>query len=160
MDIADQEPATGGERLELLAVVRGLEALAEPAQVTLVTPSRYVTNGLTYGLDEWRTNGWTWEAFGRMVPVKNDDLWRRLDRALEVHQVHCRRFRIDSAHATTTAAHATAAARHRTGRGLAGFGRRGRWATVLRRHLASRAEALWLWFAQLGTSLLPRPWLG
>ena len=98
LEAADTEPDVQGERLELLAVIRGLEALDQPARVTLATPSRYVRRGLAYGLDEWRNNGWSWECFGRMVPIKNQDLWQRLDRALKFHDVQCRRWRIDAAH--------------------------------------------------------------
>jgi ribonuclease HI len=97
-EAADTEPQTQGERLELLAVVRGLEALDRPARVTLATPSRYVRRGLAYGLSEWRASNWSWEWFGRMVPIKNRDLWQRLDRALQFHEVECRYWRIDSAH--------------------------------------------------------------
>src|SRR4249919_2815467 len=91
-EAADSEPETQGERLELLAVVRGLEALDQPSRVTLVTASRYVNRGLAYGLDEWRRNGWTWECFGEMVPVKNRDLWQRVDRAVQFHRVEVRRY--------------------------------------------------------------------
>lgn len=91
----DAEPDTFGERLELLAVVRGLEALDQPSMVTLVTTSDYVRRGLRYGLNEWKGNQWRWERFGRMVPVKNGDLWRRVDQALCFHQVHCRLWRFD-----------------------------------------------------------------
>ena len=97
-EACDEEPDIGGERLELLAVVRGLEALPEPARVTLVTPSRYVNRGLSQGLPEWRHNGWQWEHFGEMVPVKNRDLWQRVDRALDFHQVQCRSWRFDLPH--------------------------------------------------------------
>src|SRR5712672_2143720 len=71
LEAADAEPGALGERLELLAVVRGLEALEQPSRVTLVTPSRYVNRGLAYGLQEWRASGWQWEHYGEMVPVKN-----------------------------------------------------------------------------------------
>lgn len=98
LEAGDSEPDTQGERLELLAVVRGLEALDRPARVTLATPSRYVRRGLAYGLEEWRGNNWSWEWFGRMVPIKNRDLWQRLDRALKFHDVQCRNWRIDPAH--------------------------------------------------------------
>jgi len=91
LEAAEVEPRVRGERLELLAVVRGLEALDEPSDVTLVTDSNYVVRGLTDGLDEWRANGWTWEAFGDMVPVKNRDLWQRVDRAMIFHRVDVRR---------------------------------------------------------------------
>ena len=94
----DIDPDARGDRLELLTVVRGLEALEQPSRVTLWTPSTYVREGIRHGLREWRENGWLWEYFGRMVPVKNDDLWKRLDRAMEFHRVDCRTWRIDPAH--------------------------------------------------------------
>ncbi len=97
-EAADEEPNVHGERLELLAVVRGLEALPEPARVTLVTPSKYVNRGLTQGLPAWRSSGWQWEHFGDMVPVKNLDLWQRIDRAMGFHQVECRTWRFDLPH--------------------------------------------------------------
>jgi ribonuclease HI len=97
-EAADDEPDVQGERLELLAVVRGLEALEQPSRVTLVTPSKYVNRGLTYGLDEWRANDWHWEHYGEMVPVKNRDLWQRVDKALEFHQLECRTWRFDLPH--------------------------------------------------------------
>jgi ribonuclease HI len=96
-EAADVEPGLKGDRLNLLTVVRGLEALNQPSQVTLIGCSSYVRNGMQYGLSEWRSNGWRWECFGQMVPVKNGDLWQRMDRALRFHQVECRR-RIDPAH--------------------------------------------------------------
>jgi len=97
LEAVDTEPDVAGERLELLAVVRGLEALDQPSRVTLVTPSTYVSRGLRYGLSEWRDNRWRWERFGRMVPVKNDDLWQRVDQALHYHDVQCRTWRFDAA---------------------------------------------------------------
>jgi ribonuclease HI len=96
----DCEPDLGAERLELLALVRGLEAIDEPSQVTLVTSSRYVRHGLSFGMEEWRENDWCWERFGSLAPINNVDLWKRVDRALEFHQVDCRTWRFDSAHAT------------------------------------------------------------
>ena len=99
LEVTDTEPGIQGERLELLGVVRGLEALDQPSKVTLVTSSNYVREGFRYGLSEWRSNGWRWESFGEMVPVKNSDLWQRVDRALRFHRVDCRCWRIDAAHA-------------------------------------------------------------
>jgi ribonuclease HI len=95
LEAADAEPEMPGERLELLAVVRGLEALDQPSRVTLVTPSKYVHRGVLYGLEEWRTNGWSWEHFGQMVPVKNRDLWQRLDNAMTVHELRFEPWRVD-----------------------------------------------------------------
>jgi ribonuclease HI len=95
MVVSDEEDVTCGERLELLAVVRGLEALDGPARVTLVTKSRYVSRGLRFGMTEWRANDWQWERFGRVVPVKDHDLWQRVDRALLFHQVECQAWQFE-----------------------------------------------------------------
>ena len=100
LDVSDQEAEAPLERLELLAVVRGLEALDQPSRVLLLTPSRYVNHGLRYGLTEWREAGWLWESFGQMTPIKHEDLWRRVDQALQFHRVQCRTCRIDAAHTT------------------------------------------------------------
>jgi ribonuclease HI len=100
IEVADCEPQMRGERLELLAVVRGLEALQQPSRVTLLTPSRYVARGITSGLNDWRDNDWQWEHHGAMVPIKNRDLWQRIDRALEFHYVECRQWRLDEQHQT------------------------------------------------------------
>lgn len=94
----DVEPDVVGERLELLPVVRGLEALDEPARVTVLSSSRYVNQGLANGLEEWRSNDWCWEYFGRMVPIKNRDLWQRVDRAGRIHRIAHRRWRFDAPH--------------------------------------------------------------
>lgn len=97
LDVHDEE-VDDRDRLELLAVVRGLEAIDQPSRVTLVSSSRYVSNGLRRGLPEWRDNGWLWERFGELVPITNSDLWQRIDRALRFHRVHCRMWRFDEAH--------------------------------------------------------------
>jgi len=91
----DVESETSGDRLALLAVVRGLEALDQPSRVTLVTNNRYVARGLRFGLREWRENQWRWERFGQMMPVRNGDLWRRIDHALRYHHVECRAVGLD-----------------------------------------------------------------
>ena len=90
LEAADSEPALNRERLALLSVVRGLEALEQPSQVTLVTTSRYVDRGLRYGLNSWREADYMWERFGEQRPVRNSDLWRRIDAALQFHAVRCR----------------------------------------------------------------------
>lgn len=95
LEATDEEPEVDPERLELLAVVRGLEALDQPSQVTLVTRSRSVTRGLRFGIDRWRENGWQWECFGKMAPIKDFDLWQRVDQALQFHKVRCRTWRFD-----------------------------------------------------------------
>lgn len=98
LEASDEERDATAERLELLAVIRGLEALPQPAKVTLVTASRYVSRGLRFGLAEWRECDWQWERYGEMSAVTNADLWQRLDRALQFHQIHCRTWRFDAAH--------------------------------------------------------------
>jgi ribonuclease HI len=90
IEASDEEPGLRKERLELLAVVRGLEALDQPSRVTLVTSSQRITRGFRSGLEEWRNCRWRWERDGRWVPIKNRDLWQRVDRALSFHRVECR----------------------------------------------------------------------
>ncbi len=89
LEAADEESAST-QRLELLAIVRGLEALDQPSRVTLVTGSRYVSRGIRFGLTQWREDGWQWERYGEMSPVKDHDLWKRVDQALQFHEVECR----------------------------------------------------------------------
>jgi ribonuclease HI len=90
LEATDGERAQPRERLALLAVVRGLEALEQPSQVTLVTTSRYVSRGLRYGLSEWREANYSWEHFGVQKPIRNADLWQRIDCAMQYHEVACR----------------------------------------------------------------------
>ena len=92
--VADSEPDVTGERLQLLTVIRGLEALDQPSIVTLLTPSRYVSHGIRRGLPHWRESNWCWERFGQMCPISDYDLWQRLDRALHLHRVDCRNWRV------------------------------------------------------------------
>ena len=95
LEVADAEQDASDERLALLAVVRGLEALEQPSRVTLVTTNMSIRRGLRFGLDSWRENQWQWERYGRMAPIKNADLWQRVDRALRFHEVDCRTLRVD-----------------------------------------------------------------
>lgn len=105
IEVADDEPNVFGERLELLAVVRGLEALEQLSRVTLLTSSRYVGRGIRQGMQQWRTNDWRWERFGKLTLVKNHDLWRRVDHALQFHSLECRIWDLSrlSSHATAAA---------------------------------------------------------
>jgi len=91
----DREDGADGDRLTLLAVVRGLEALDGPADVTIVTRNATVLRGLTRDLAAWRNNHWRWERFGRLTPIRDADLWRRIDQALRYHAVRCRSWRTD-----------------------------------------------------------------
>jgi ribonuclease HI len=97
-EVADMEPGVCGERLDLLTVVRALESLDQPSRVTLTSCSTYIRQGMQYGIFEWRANDWRWEFFGHMVPIKNADLWQRMDHLLQVHSVECRQRRFDGPH--------------------------------------------------------------
>ncbi|HLA83614.1 MAG TPA: RNase H family protein [Thermoguttaceae bacterium] len=105
LEVEDVDPTARGERLELLGVVRALEALDQPSRVVLVNASTYVREGICYGVEEWRANDWQWESFGKMTLVKNADLWRRVHRALQFHRVEFRTWRIDRAHVGAPALH-------------------------------------------------------
>ncbi len=95
-EAADEETESDSGRLALLAVVRGLESLEQPSRVTIVTTSQYVSRGFLFGLKEWREQAWCWERFGEMTPIRNRDLWQRIDRAMRYHQVECRVWRFDA----------------------------------------------------------------
>ena len=90
LEVADSEQSIHADRLALLSVVRGLEALEQPSRVNLVTTSRYVSRGLKYGLATWREAEYQWERFGVRKPIRNADLWQRVDQALKFHGVTCR----------------------------------------------------------------------
>jgi len=92
---ADVEPGVGGQRLALLALVRGLESLDQSAAVTLIGSPKHLREGILFGLPEWKENGWRWERFGKMMPVRDMDLWQRVDRAMKFHQVSIGELRID-----------------------------------------------------------------
>lgn len=97
-DINDVEPGVSGERLDLLTIIRAPESLDQPSRVTLASCSPYIRQGVQYGMSEWRENKWQWEFFGYMVPIKNADLWQRMDHLLHVHSVECRQLRMDGPH--------------------------------------------------------------
>jgi len=81
------ERQTTNNRMELTAVVRGLEQLKRPTRVELVTDSVYVGTGLAEWLPRWKQQGWKRKEKGRLVPVKNEDLWRELDRLATAHTI-------------------------------------------------------------------------
>ena len=75
---------TTNNRMELTAAIEALEALRRPCRVRLVTDSTYLKNGITQWLDRWKRMGW---KTANRKPVKNTDLWRRLDEAASLHEV-------------------------------------------------------------------------
>ena len=79
------EAETTNNRMELLAAIEALDALTRPCKVHLITDSVYMKDGITKWIGNWRRKGWK-TAAGK--PVKNRDLWERLDQAVERHEVH------------------------------------------------------------------------
>ena len=76
--------ATTNNRMELMAAIQALESLKRPSKVRLHTDSSYLRNGITGWLASWKRNGWKTAS---RQPVKNEDLWRRLDAAAAKHDV-------------------------------------------------------------------------
>ncbi len=109
LEAVDTESVPSADRLSLLCVVRGLEALEQPSRVSLVTTSRYVNRGLRFGLAAWRESGYTWERFGVQKPIRNADLWKRVATALDFHSVDCRLLNTTAMLAGETLASETAA---------------------------------------------------
>ena len=93
------EPETTNNRMELMGVISGLSALNKPTRVTVVTDSTYVAKGATEWRHGWKRNGWQRREKGRLKPVKNDDLWKRLDELLDRHDVRFEVVRGHSGHA-------------------------------------------------------------
>jgi len=83
-EIKGGEAHTTNNRMELMAAISALEALTRPCKVDLYTDSQYVRGGITGWIHGWKKNGW---RTADKKPVKNEDLWRRLDAALARHQV-------------------------------------------------------------------------
>ena len=81
------EPGTTNNRMELMAAIRALEALNKPCKIELHTDSQYVQKGIHEWIHSWKRRGWK-TADGK--PVKNDDLWKRLDAARLRHEVDWR----------------------------------------------------------------------
>ncbi|NTS77638.1 ribonuclease HI [Catenovulum sp. SM1970] len=75
---------TTNNRMEMLATIVGLETLTEPCKVHLTTDSQYVKNGITQWIHGWKKKGW---KTADKKPVKNVDLWQRLDQAVSKHDV-------------------------------------------------------------------------
>ena len=81
------EPATTNNRMELMAAIMALETLERASKITIVTDSAYVKNGVTGWIHGWKRNGW---RTANKKPVKNVELWQRLDEAAKRHDVEWR----------------------------------------------------------------------
>lgn len=83
-EISGGDPQTTNNRMELMAAIAALEALTRPCSIDLHTDSQYVRQGITEWLRGWKARGW---LTADKKPVKNDDLWKRLDQARLRHEV-------------------------------------------------------------------------
>ncbi len=101
------EAATTNNRMELMAAIMALEVLDRPATITVVTDSAYVKNGVTGWIHGWKKNGWKTAS---KKPVKNVELWQRLDAAQARHQVDWKWIKGHAGHAENERADALARA--------------------------------------------------
>ena len=99
------EDPTTNNRMELLAVIKALQALKRRSSVRITTDSQYVKKGITEWMERWKQNGWKTAA---RKPVKNVDLWQELDSAVARHQVQWRWVKGHSGHAENERADALA----------------------------------------------------
>ena len=83
-ELCGGEPLTTNNRMELTAAIMALEALTRPCKIDLHTDSKYVMDGITSWIHGWKARGW---KTADKKPVKNDDLWKRLDVARARHEV-------------------------------------------------------------------------
>jgi ribonuclease HI len=83
-EMSGAEPETTNNRMELFAAIAGLEALKRPARVRIHTDSMYLKDGITKWIHGWKKNGW---KTADKKPVKNVDLWQRLEAAIARHDV-------------------------------------------------------------------------
>ena len=95
-ELAGGEAATTNNRMELMAAISALETLSRPSQIVIVTDSAYVKNGVTQWIHGWKRNGW---KTADRKPVKNVELWRRLDEAQKTHKVEWRWIKGHAGHA-------------------------------------------------------------
>jgi ribonuclease HI len=83
-ELSGGDPSTTNNRMEMEAALRGLEVLREPSVVELTTDSQYLRNGMLDWMPRWKRNGW---RTADKKPVKNVDLWQRLDAAAKRHEI-------------------------------------------------------------------------
>lgn len=86
-ECSDGESETTNNRMELTAVIEGLRSLTTPCDVELISDSQYVGKGIDQWMPKWKANGWKRKEGNRLKPIKNEDLWRRLDALLIDHRV-------------------------------------------------------------------------
>jgi ribonuclease HI len=84
-ELSGGEPATTNNRMEMMAAIMAIEAVKRPCEIHLHTDSEYLRQGITTWIHSWKARGW---KTADKKPVKNVDLWQRLERAIETHDVH------------------------------------------------------------------------
>ena len=84
-ELSGGEPETTNNRMEMMAVIEGLTILKEPCEISIEIDSQYVKNGVTEWMSGWKRRGWKTAA---KKPVKNQDLWQKIDAALAQHTVN------------------------------------------------------------------------
>jgi len=106
-ELSGGDALTTNNRMELMAAIEALDALKRPCEVILTTDSQYVRQGITSWLHNWKRNGWKTSA---RKPVKNADLWERLDRSVNRHSVRWEWVKGHSGHPENERADALASA--------------------------------------------------
>lgn len=81
------EPESTNNKMELMAVIQGLEVLKEPCEVTLYADSSYVLQGMQSWMASWKSRGWKRKEGSKLAEVKNVDLWKRLDKLMQSHTI-------------------------------------------------------------------------
>ena len=113
-ELSGGENPTTNNRMELMAAIAGIEALKRAVEAHVHTDSQYVKDGITKWIHKWKSNGW---KTSDKKPVKNADLWKRLEGALAQHKVHWHWVRGHSGHPMNERADALARAAIRGGDG-------------------------------------------
>jgi len=84
-ELSGGEENTTNNRMELMAVINALSALKKPCNISLYTDSKYVMNGITEWMPNWKQNGW--HTAHKSKSVKNIDLWQQLDELIKPHEI-------------------------------------------------------------------------
>ncbi len=94
-ELLGAERDTTNNRMELMAAIQALEALKRPCEITLTTDSEYLRKGITEWIANWKRRGW---KTADKKPVKNQDLWQRLEAATHKHEIHWKWIKGHSGH--------------------------------------------------------------
>ena len=98
MEKSGGEAVSTNNRMELTAVVEGLNQLSRACYVELFTDSVYVGKGMTEWMPKWKSNGWKRREGKSLKPIKNEDLWRKLDELVSIHRIKYTRVAGHSGH--------------------------------------------------------------